>query len=149
MGDVVRIELTIDPRGNDRRRVLHRRRLLHQPGGGLDAVERLRGQTVDEVKEFTAQDMLQLFVARLTPNRQKCCLLCWRVMQAAVYSPVGKVPACRGTISDTPPISGTSRRAERNGPERTGRVRQSPKNRISAAFLACLAQLAYLYPSLM
>jgi nitrogen fixation protein NifU and related proteins len=31
-----------------------------------------------------------LFGARLTPNRQKCCLLPWRVLQAAIYSPVGK-----------------------------------------------------------
>jgi len=33
--------------------------------------------------------MLELFGARLTPNRQKCCLLSWRVLQAAVHSPVG------------------------------------------------------------
>jgi nitrogen fixation protein NifU and related proteins len=29
-----------------------------------------------------------LFGARLTPNRQKCCLLSWRVLQAAIFSPV-------------------------------------------------------------
>ncbi len=33
--------------------------------------------------------MLHLFGVRLTPNRQKCCLLPWRVLQAAIYSPVG------------------------------------------------------------
>ncbi len=26
--------------------------------------------------------------ARLTPNRQKCCLLSWKVLQSAVHSPV-------------------------------------------------------------
>ena len=38
---------------------------------------------------FTADDMLRLFGAKLTPNRQKCCLLSWRVLQSAIYSPVG------------------------------------------------------------
>ena len=51
-------------------------------------VERFDGHTVDEVRQFTANDMLELFGVRLTPNRQKCCLLPWRVLQAAIYSPV-------------------------------------------------------------
>ena len=37
---------------------------------------------------FTASDMLELFGARLTPNRQKCCLLAWRALQTAIYSPI-------------------------------------------------------------
>ena len=41
----------------------------------------------------TADDMLQLFGARLTPNRQKCCLLSWRVLQQAIYSPASGTPA--------------------------------------------------------
>jgi nitrogen fixation NifU-like protein len=32
--------------------------------------------------------MLELFGPKLTPNRQKCCLLSWRVLQTAVHSPV-------------------------------------------------------------
>ena len=58
-------------------------------------VERFDGRTVEEVKKFTAEDMLDLFGARLTPNRQKCCLLPWRVLQAAIYSPA--TPATRVT----------------------------------------------------
>jgi nitrogen fixation NifU-like protein len=34
--------------------------------------------------------MLELFGARLTPNRQKCCLLPWRVVQTAVHSRVAE-----------------------------------------------------------
>ena len=51
-------------------------------------VEKVTGKRVDELKSFTAQQMLELFGARLTPNRQKCCLLGWRVLQQALYSPV-------------------------------------------------------------
>jgi nitrogen fixation NifU-like protein len=32
--------------------------------------------------------MLELYGPRLTPNRQKCCLLSWKVLQLAVHSPV-------------------------------------------------------------
>jgi nitrogen fixation protein NifU and related proteins len=59
-------------------------------------VEKFDGKTVDEVRQFTAPEMLELFGVRLTPNRQKCCLLPWRVMQAAIYSPV---PADGGASS--------------------------------------------------
>jgi nitrogen fixation NifU-like protein len=52
----------------------------------MQAVE---GRPLDELKEMSATDMLALFGARLTPNRQKCCLLPWRVLQAALYSPIG------------------------------------------------------------
>jgi nitrogen fixation NifU-like protein len=51
-------------------------------------MERIQGRSTDEIKQFTAGDMLALFGAKLTPNRQKCCLLCWRVVQAALYAPV-------------------------------------------------------------
>ena len=51
-------------------------------------MEQIEGKTVDELKDFTAGEMLELFGPKLTPNRQKCCLLSWRVVQAAVHSPV-------------------------------------------------------------
>ena len=51
-------------------------------------VEKVTGKRVEELKDFAAKDMLELFGARLTPNRQKCCLLGWRVLQQALYSPV-------------------------------------------------------------
>ena len=53
-------------------------------------IEQFDGKTVDEVRQFTAENMLELFGAKLTPNRQKCCLLPWRVLQSAVFSPVDK-----------------------------------------------------------
>lgn len=51
-------------------------------------MERIDGKRLDEIKEFSAEDMLELFQAKLTPNRQKCCLLSWRVLQSAIFSPV-------------------------------------------------------------
>jgi nitrogen fixation NifU-like protein len=51
-------------------------------------MEFVEGKTVDEVKTFTAEDMLDLFGSDLTPNRQECCLLSWQVLQAALHSPL-------------------------------------------------------------
>jgi nitrogen fixation NifU-like protein len=51
-------------------------------------IEQMEGKTIDHVKQFSADDMLKLFGARLTPNRQKCCLLSWKVLQAAVFAPI-------------------------------------------------------------
>jgi nitrogen fixation NifU-like protein len=51
-------------------------------------IEHMAGKRVSDVQAFTAQDMLEMFGARLTPNRQKCCLLPWRALQSAVYSPI-------------------------------------------------------------
>lgn len=51
-------------------------------------MEAIEGKTVEQIKEFNAQQMLELFQAQLTPNRQKCCLLPWRVVQTALFSSV-------------------------------------------------------------
>jgi len=51
-------------------------------------IEVIEGKTLDELQEFSAEDMLALFGPKLTPNRQKCCLLSWRVLQSAVHSPI-------------------------------------------------------------
>ena len=50
--------------------------------------EEIEGRTLDELQQFDAKAMLELFGPKLTPNRQKCCLLPWRVLQSAMHSPV-------------------------------------------------------------
>jgi len=87
-GDVVRIELAIDPEGKIEDAYFNGDGCCISQASASMLLEKMIGQGVDDVKNFTAQNMLELFGARLTPNRQKCCLLCWRVLQAAVFSPL-------------------------------------------------------------
>lgn len=47
-------------------------------------VEHIEDQTFDAISGFTAQDMLHLFRARLTPGRQRCCLLSWEALQTFI-----------------------------------------------------------------
>lgn len=53
--------------------------------------KRIEGATLQEANDFSANDMLALFRARLTPNRQKCCLLSWRVLKSALHTPLKTV----------------------------------------------------------
>jgi nitrogen fixation NifU-like protein len=52
-------------------------------------VEHVEGRSADEIKRFSAADMLALFGPRLTPLRQRCCLLAWQALHVAMYSPIG------------------------------------------------------------
>ncbi len=87
-GDVIRMELQIDDRGTMKEVYFNGNGCCISQAAASMLVEKFDGHSVEEVKRFTAQDMLDLFGARLTPNRQKCCLLSWRVLQAAIYSPL-------------------------------------------------------------
>ena len=86
-GDVIRIELKID---NDQVKEAWFEGdgcCISQSAASM-LVEKMEGQSIDAIRDFTAEQMLELFQAKLTPNRQKCCLLSWKVLQSAVFSPV-------------------------------------------------------------
>jgi cysteine desulfurase / selenocysteine lyase len=87
-GDVIRLELQIDGNGTLKEVYFNGDGCCISQAAASMLVEKFDGRSVDEVKTFTAKDMLDLFGVRLTPNRQKCCLLSWRVLQAAIFSPV-------------------------------------------------------------
>ena len=90
-GDVVRVELQLDDAGTIKDAYFNGQGCVISQASASMLLERLLGKTVDDVKKFSAEDMLELYGARLTPNRQKCCLLSWKVMQSAVHSPVNGV----------------------------------------------------------
>jgi nitrogen fixation NifU-like protein len=87
-GDVIRVELQVDDQGVIKAAWFDGDGCCISQASASMLMERIEGMKVEEVKEFSAEEMLQLFGARLTPNRQKCCLLSWRVVQAAVHSPI-------------------------------------------------------------
>ena len=88
-GDVVRIELQIDGEGQIKDIWFDGDGCCISQASASMLVEKMDGQFVEDVKQFTAEEMLRLFQAQLTPNRQKCCLLPWRLLQSALYSRLG------------------------------------------------------------
>lgn len=91
-GDVIRMELQIDSQGTMREIYFNGDGCCISQASASMLVEKFNGKHINEIKQFTANDMLQLFGAKLTPNRQKCCLLPWRVLQAAINSPLSNTP---------------------------------------------------------
>ena len=71
------------------------------PASASMLMETVEGKTLDEIRAFSAEEMLALFGPKLTPNRQKCCLLSWRVLQSAIHAPVDDLPA---DDEDTPDV---------------------------------------------
>ncbi|TWT82104.1 NifU-like protein [Planctomycetes bacterium CA13] len=87
-GDVVHIDLRLTPDGKIEQAWFDGDGCVISQASASMLVEKMEGKTLDEVKAFSADEMLELFGPKLTPNRQKCCLLSWRVLQSAVHSPV-------------------------------------------------------------
>jgi nitrogen fixation NifU-like protein len=87
-GDVVRVELRADGQGKIEEAWFEGDGCCISQASASMLVEEIEGKTFDQVREFSADEMLKLFGARLTPNRQKCCLLPWRVVQSALFSTV-------------------------------------------------------------
>ncbi len=90
-GDVVRIELEIDG-GTVRQAWFDGEGCCISQASASMLIEQIEGKTVEDVKRFTARDMLDLFGPPLTSNRQKCCLLPWQVVQSALYSAIDGGP---------------------------------------------------------
>lgn len=89
-GDVVRIELALDDDGKIKNVYFNGDGCVISQASASMLIEEMYGKTVDDIKAFTAEQMLALYGPRLTPNRQKCCLLSWKVLQSAVHSPLNE-----------------------------------------------------------
>lgn len=87
-GDKVRVELELDEEGKIRQAWFSGDGCVISQASASMLMERIEGMTIEELKQFSAPEMLELFGPRLTPNRQKCCLLSWRVVQSALHSPI-------------------------------------------------------------
>jgi nitrogen fixation NifU-like protein len=87
-GDVVSVELEIDDSGLVKQAYFRGEGCCISQASASMLMEAVEGKTVEQVKAMEAAEMLKLFGPKLTPNRQKCCLLPWRVLQTAIFSPV-------------------------------------------------------------
>ena len=86
-GDVIEINLVIDDEGKISKAYFDGEGCCISQASASMLIEKMDGVHVDAVKNFSAEEMLELFGPKLTPNRQKCCLLSWRVLQSAIYAP--------------------------------------------------------------
>jgi len=100
-GDVVRIELQLDDAGKIRDLYFTGDGCVISQASASMLLEEMYGKTIEDLKEFSPDDMLKLYGPRLTPNRQKCCLLSWKVIQSAVHSPLDQNKVSHDDTTDT------------------------------------------------
>ena len=89
-GDVIHIDLKLSPTGTIEEAWFDGEGCVISQASASMLIEKVEGKTLAEVKRFSADEMLELFGPRLTPNRQKCCLLSWRVLQRALHAPLSE-----------------------------------------------------------
>ncbi len=87
-GDSIRIELQIDGANTVCNAYFDGDGCCISQAAASMLMEDVEGKPVDALQQFTAEEMLELFGPRLTPNRQKCALLPWRVLQQALAAPI-------------------------------------------------------------
>ena len=107
-GDVVSISLRVDPAGRIEEAWFDGEGCCISQAAASMLVEAMEGKTVEEARRFTAQEMLDLFGVRLTPNRQKCCLLSWNVLQTALAAPLDSSASDHPDPAPDRPSPGTS-----------------------------------------
>jgi len=87
-GDWVRIDLVVTPEGEIREAWFDGEGCVISQSAASMLVERVAGMTIEAVRQYSAKELLQLFGPGLSPDRQKCCLLSWRTLQAAIDCPL-------------------------------------------------------------
>ncbi|MCX8104084.1 MAG: SUF system NifU family Fe-S cluster assembly protein [Candidatus Bipolaricaulota bacterium] len=83
-GDQIRIELKIENNRIADVRFSGKGCAISQAAASI-LTEEIKGKTLDEVKEFDKQKMLDLLGVEISAMRMKCALLALKVVKAGVY----------------------------------------------------------------
>lgn len=86
-GDHVTIQLVVTPAGVIAEAWFEGTGCCISQAAASMLMEQIEGWSVEQVERFTATDMLRFFGVRLTAGRQHCCLLPWKALRQAIYSP--------------------------------------------------------------
>ena len=85
-GDWVRLELVLDAGGGVQQAWFDGGGCLISQAAASILCRAVEGKTIRELRELTAQQMLDLLEVPLTPRRMQCGLLAFKVLKTMVYS---------------------------------------------------------------
>jgi len=85
-GDEVELSLRVDEQGRVVEAWFEGHGCAISQAAASILVEEIEGKTIDELRDFAAQEMLDLLKVQLTATRQKCGLLGFKVLKTIVYS---------------------------------------------------------------
>ena len=84
-GDHIRIDLRVDKDGRVTEAAFDGHGCAISQASADLLLESIQGKTLDEVKQLTKEDILDLLGLELGPVRLKCALLSLKVLKAGVY----------------------------------------------------------------
>jgi nitrogen fixation NifU-like protein len=84
-GDHIRIELRVTPEGSVTEAVFDGHGCAISQASADLLIESIIGKSVDEVKQISKDDLLEMLGLQLGPVRLKCALLSLKVLKAGVY----------------------------------------------------------------
>lgn len=85
-GDQLTLELKIDDQQHVREAYFDGKGCAISQAAASILCEAIEGKSLEELRKFQAQDMLDLLKVRLTASRQKCGLLGFKVLKTMLYS---------------------------------------------------------------
>lgn len=84
-GDHIRIDLRVNAQGNVQEAAFSGHGCAISQASADLLLESIQGKSLDEVKQMTKEDVLDLLGIELGPVRLKCALLSLKVLKAGVY----------------------------------------------------------------
>jgi nitrogen fixation NifU-like protein len=84
-GDHIKITLSVGPDGKVSRAAFEGHGCAISQASADLLLESIIGKSIDEVKQISKEDVLQLLGVQLGPVRLKCALLSLKVLKAGVY----------------------------------------------------------------
>lgn len=84
-GDHIRIDLRVDENNRVSEAAFEGHGCAISQASADLLMESIQGKTLDEVKQLTKQDILDMLGLELSPIRLKCALLSLKVLKAGVY----------------------------------------------------------------
>jgi nitrogen fixation NifU-like protein len=88
-GDVVQLDVQVDAEGRVRQAYFDGRGCAISQAAASMLCQEIEGKSLQELRQMQAQDVLELLKVPLTSTRQRCGLLCFRVLKTIVYELTG------------------------------------------------------------
>lgn len=98
-GDHVHLEIVVDAEHRVREAWFDGHGCAISQASASILTQMIEGKTIDELRQFSAPEMLKLLKVRLTASRQKCGLLSFKVLKTMIYTLENQIQGAKETVT--------------------------------------------------